>query len=211
MTDTTRQQELIRLAQAGDKKARDTLILENQGLVGFTLGKFHKKYGRVSGMIDHEDLYQEGMFGLIKAIEQYDESVGSAFSTYAVIKIEAAIGRAKENGEGPVRVPVWKKWKGELSDRKTSGVHLASDDDLLTETGGYLLTVPDKFVHDIEVSDELEDILHPLSPLVREVLLDGWLETGEGSVLNRREIAERHGMTLSKMRRIVSKELKKIR
>ena len=42
---------------------------------------------------DSEDLYQLGCVGFLKAIEGYDESYGTQFSTYAVPKISGELRR----------------------------------------------------------------------------------------------------------------------
>lgn len=54
------------------------------------------------------DLVQEGVFGLMRAIEKYDPNMGFHFSTYATQWIQQAIRRALSNSVStrPFRVPV---------------------------------------------------------------------------------------------------------
>lgn len=73
-----RQAELIRQAQDGDKKARDTFVAENLGLVHAIVRRFEKR-GH-----DREELFQIGCIGLIKALDHFNLSLKLAFSTYAV-------------------------------------------------------------------------------------------------------------------------------
>ncbi len=83
--------ELLRAAREGDKQAQEKLIENNQGLVWSIVRRF---LPRIKGHgIEPEDLYQMGCIGLIKAIRHYDESQGTAFSTYAVPKIAGEIRR----------------------------------------------------------------------------------------------------------------------
>lgn len=78
---------LIALAQSGDKKALETLTLQNSGLVWSIVRKFT---GRGT---DCEDLYQIGAIGLIKAVNKFDTNFQVEFSTYAVPMIMGEIRR----------------------------------------------------------------------------------------------------------------------
>lgn len=69
--------ELILLAQAGDKVARDKLIISNQRLVV----RMATRYIRWLPLMD---LIQEGNIGLIRAIQLFNVDLGYKFSTYAV-------------------------------------------------------------------------------------------------------------------------------
>lgn len=66
---------------------RDELILNNLGLVGSCAGRF------VGKGVDYDDLYSAGCVGLIKAADGFDETLGFAFSTYAVPSILGEIRR----------------------------------------------------------------------------------------------------------------------
>ena len=78
---------LIRLAQAGDKEAMETLVTENDALIRFVVKKFS---GRGK---EYEDLYQLGRIGLVKAVEKFDSHFEVRFSTYAVPVIMGEIRR----------------------------------------------------------------------------------------------------------------------
>ena len=76
---------------------RDELILNNLGLVGSCASRF------IGKGIDYEDLYSSGCVGLIKAADGFDESLGFAFSTYAVPSILGEIRRMFRDG-GAVKI-----------------------------------------------------------------------------------------------------------
>lgn len=78
---------LIAKSHQGDKKARETLVEENIGLVYTVVRRF---LGRG---IEMEDLVQIGSIGLIKAIDKFDLSYSVKFSTYAVPMISGEIKR----------------------------------------------------------------------------------------------------------------------
>ncbi len=76
---------------------RDELILNNLGLVGSCASRF------IGKGVDYEDLYSSGCIGLIKAADRFDESLGFAFSTYAVPTILGEIKRIFRDG-GAVKI-----------------------------------------------------------------------------------------------------------
>ena len=84
MADTA---ELLKRSHAGDKEARDRLVMENAGLVWSIVRRF---IGRGP---EPDDLFQIGNIGLIKAIDHFDTELGVRFSTYAVPMITGEIRR----------------------------------------------------------------------------------------------------------------------
>lgn len=89
--------ELIKRAQAGDREASERLIVENTGLVWSVAKRF---FGRG---VDPDDLYQLGCLGFLKAVDGFDLSYGTQFSTYAVPKIAGEIRRFLRD-DGTVKV-----------------------------------------------------------------------------------------------------------
>lgn len=89
--------ELIQLAQAGDKLARDRVIQQNMGLVYSVVSRYA---GRG---YDGEELSQIGAIGLIKAVDKFDTGFDVRFSTYAVPLISGEIKRFLRD-DGMVKV-----------------------------------------------------------------------------------------------------------
>jgi RNA polymerase primary sigma factor len=83
----TREQEydLSGRSRAGDKKARQLLINHN---VAFVLSMCRRYAGKGCRL---DDLVQEGMIGLLKAVEHFDPAKGNRFSTYASWWIRAYV------------------------------------------------------------------------------------------------------------------------
>ena len=90
-------EELIRLAQAGDQEAAERLVTENSGLIWAVARRF---LGRG---VETDDLYQLGCMGFLKAVDGFDLSFGTQFSTYAVPKIAGEIRRFLRD-DGAVKV-----------------------------------------------------------------------------------------------------------
>ena len=81
MADTA---ELLKRSHAGDKEARDRLVMENAGLVWSIVRRF------VGRGPEPDDLFQIGNIGLMKAIDHFDTELGVRFSTYAVPMIKVS-------------------------------------------------------------------------------------------------------------------------
>ena len=79
--ETLPEEELICRAQSQDHAAIDALMRRYKGIV--------RKRARSLFMIggDQDDLMQEGMIGLFKAIQDYDSSKEAVFSTFAELCI----------------------------------------------------------------------------------------------------------------------------
>ena len=90
-------EELIIKSQSGDEEASEQLITENSGLIWSVVRRF---YGRG---VDGDDLYQLGCLGFLKAVDGFDVSFGTQFSTYAVPKIAGEIRRFMRD-DGAVKV-----------------------------------------------------------------------------------------------------------
>ena len=74
-------EELCRLAASGNRDAEETLVTRYNRLVRTCARPFFLAGG------DSEDLTQEGMVGLIKAVREYDAGKAASFRTFAEICI----------------------------------------------------------------------------------------------------------------------------
>ena len=90
-------EELILKSQAGDQAAGEVLVTENTGLIWSVAKRF---LGRG---VEADDLYQLGCLGFLKAVDGFDVSFGTKFSTYAVPKISGEIRRFLRD-DGAVKV-----------------------------------------------------------------------------------------------------------
>ena len=88
---------LLRLARGGDREAMEQLVQENAGLIWSVARRY---FGRGT---EPDDLYQLGCVGFLKAIDGFDETYGTQFSTYAVPKIAGEIRRFLRD-DGAVKV-----------------------------------------------------------------------------------------------------------
>ena len=85
-------EDLMKKLKAGDKSAREKFIVGNMRLVLSLVKRFWAKNANA------DDVFQAGCVGLIKAIDNFDLSVGVKFSTYAVPMIIGEIKRYLRDG-----------------------------------------------------------------------------------------------------------------
>ena len=93
----TEKTELLKRMSGGDMQAREELIKGNLRLVLSVIQKFA---GRGESP---DDLFQVGVIGLIKAIDNFSVEYGVKFSTYAVPMIEGEVKRHIRDS-GQIRV-----------------------------------------------------------------------------------------------------------
>lgn len=92
--------EMLARAQAGDQRARDEVVLSN---IMFVVGEAKKYLGLG---LEMDDLVPEGILGLGKAVDRWDESRGVKFLTYARWWVKQALIQAVADTGRAVRLPV---------------------------------------------------------------------------------------------------------
>jgi RNA polymerase primary sigma factor len=92
--------ELARRIERGDLAAKDRMVCANLRLV-VSVARQYAGPG-----LPFLDLVQEGMLGLIRAVEKFDFRKGFRFSTYATWWIRQSVERARDGKGDAIRLPV---------------------------------------------------------------------------------------------------------
>jgi len=90
--------ELARRVERGDPRARERMVLSNTRLV-VSVARRYAGYG-----VPLADLVQEGMVGLLRAVDGFDWRRGFRFSTYATIWIRKRVLHALDRDARPQRL-----------------------------------------------------------------------------------------------------------
>ena len=78
---------MLKKVRNGDARSRDLVIEENVGLVWNVVRRLNRRG------YEPEDLFQVGVIGLIKAVDRFDFTYATRFSTYAVPLIMGELHR----------------------------------------------------------------------------------------------------------------------
>ena len=188
-------EKLWEMASYGDREAEDELYSRYKESV--------RVRARLYFMLgaEHDDIVQEGMIGLFKAIRSYDPSRGASFSTYADLCIGSRIITAVRSASRDKYRP--------LNEAFSLDLPLDPEDEETRTLGDTIAAGPDSDPEAKYLSAEFEGLLGPenktFSGFERKVL--GAMLEG----LDYREIAEALGKTPKQIDNAMQRIRNKIR
>lgn len=195
-------EELITLLRDGDEKITDFLIEKYKDLV-------RKKAGSMFILgADKEDLLQEGMIGLYKAVRDYDSGRDASFYTFADLCVARQIYKAVEAGNRKKHAPL-NYYISIYSDEEDSDGNKENFNISLLPVSG---NGPEEELIDKEETEILEQkISEALSDFERQVLnlkVTGMDYTEIARVLGRDEKSTDNALSRIKMkvRKIVNEQ-----
>ena len=146
-------EELIRRAQNGEKKLEEFLIDKYKGMVR---KKAHAMF-LIGG--EQEDLIQEGMIGLFRAVRDYRPSKNASFATFASLCVERQIYKAIEISGRQKHRPL------------NSYISLSEENSPLKNTEDTKQQNPEEIIIDRESTNLMQEkIKERLSPFENQVL-----------------------------------------
>src|SRR5438105_3571715 len=110
LLNANEEKELAYRIEEGENEARDHMVRANLRLV------VNIARGYVGKGLSLQDLIEEGNLGLMRAVEGFDATMNTRFSTYAVYWIKQSIKRALVNTAKAIRIPAYmvqllSKWR----------------------------------------------------------------------------------------------------
>jgi len=214
------QRDLAARIKAGDREARETMILANLGMV-VNIAKRYCSHGAT-----FDDLVQEGNSGLIYAVDRYDpEKHNASFSTYAYPWIRCMIQRAVLANFSLIHVPEYLFRKDARSHQVDSerleqsiisqSLHLEVDENGKEISFEETLPDRDQPEQDLEIAEKLEKLhvaIDELTPIERWTISQRF---GLGDDLEKRmsyrQIAKMTNTSFSTVRRTGDSALRKLR
>ncbi|NLO83768.1 MAG: RNA polymerase sporulation sigma factor SigF [Clostridiales bacterium] len=137
---------LIQYAQNGDAKAKEELVNNNIALVKSIVKRF------LNRGYEYEDLFQIGVIGLIKAINNYNPEFNVQFSTYAVPMIMGEIKRFLRD-DGPIKVSrSLKELAGKVQIVKEKLKDTINREPTINEIAQEIGCPPEEIVHALEAN-----------------------------------------------------------
>ena len=100
-------EELVFLAQSDNAPAESLILDKFKAQAEKAAAVFYSKYQKYCalGLLDKDDLYQEGLLGLLSAIYSYRPDRGTAFRTYASVCISNQIKAAIKSANSKKNLP----------------------------------------------------------------------------------------------------------
>ena len=176
-------EELISLIRDGDKEALDILMEKYKGMV---LGKAKSMY--ILGG-ESDDLIQEGMLGLFKAVRDYDCGRDASFRTFAQLCVNRKLYTAVKASNRKKHLPLNSAIS--LSQPVGENSEEGSEEVLADYLKADSSSNPEEHMIEREESERLEELIEKeLSPFERQVLelhLTGMGYVEIAHVLNRDE------------------------
>lgn len=93
-------EELIEMIKSGDEEALNYLILKYKELINMKVSKYF-----IIGA-ERDDIVQEGMIGLYKAIKSYDSEKQNSFKTFANLCVERQLITAIKSSNRQKHIPL---------------------------------------------------------------------------------------------------------
>jgi RNA polymerase sigma factor (sigma-70 family) len=132
------EQRLALLAREGDRGARNRMVEANVALVAHIARRLRP----AGSPVPHADLVQEGVLGLMKAVERFDPARGHRLSTYASWWIRGAILQALRDAPPPSSLAGGDDAVDELPAEERDPLEALHREDLQAELPALLDTLP---------------------------------------------------------------------
>lgn len=174
--DNLTDEQIISQIKEGDEQALSFLLEKYKDLVNSKLGKYF-----IIGA-ENEDIIQEGMIGLYKAIKGFDSSKQSAFKTFANICVERQLITAIKNSNRQKHMPL-----NSYLSLNTSAYENDEDSmELFEKFQVDTIEDPLETIMKKEYFEEIQDTMHKSLSKFEEQVLDRYMQGDSYEVIAKR-------------------------
>ena len=176
--DPSEEAHLWEKVKSGDEDSRERLILAYRPMVFWLARKFRIPYNCFP------DLLQEGMVGLINAVDNFEPERSNKFTTYAYYKVKGRMVNFLQRGEAKAPIPI--------------------EDEALERSSFDIEADVDNMEWHISLSEGLSRLPERERDIVRSMIIEG---------RDAAEVADSHGVGVShiyRLRRRAISQLKRI-
>ncbi len=159
-SDMDDEQLIVRIHDGGEDDITDHIMNKYKDLVRRKAASMY-----ILGA-DRDDLIQEGMIGLFKAVRDYDSGRDASFSTFAELCISRQMYSAIKSLNRKKHAPL-NSYISIYASREDQGDEASLEETLESDSN----LIPEQYVIDMENVRDLEDVINrELSELERQVL-----------------------------------------
>jgi RNA polymerase sporulation-specific sigma factor len=159
----------------GDDESRERIILAYRPMVFWLAKKFRVPYNT------YPDLIQEGMIGLISAVDNFEAARNNRFTTYAYYKVRGRMANFLQRSEARAPLPV--------------------EDEYLESQDSFEADI-DRIEWSLAIREGLESLPRKEMEVVRSLLVEGRKAS---------DVANEHGVGVSHVYRLQRKALSRLR
>jgi RNA polymerase sporulation-specific sigma factor len=182
---------LVKMAQEGDQEAVAQIFSKYRGLV------LMKSKNYFLNGADRDDLLQEGMIGLLKAIRAYDEGKNTSFNTFASLCIKRQIITAIKNSNSG---------KHRMLNLASNGFYEGEESNVSYERKSFNFYNPEEIFLGKEKLEALKEYLNDnLSKMENEIF--DYMLLGNNYI----EIAEKTGRKIKSVDNAIQRIKKKVK
>lgn len=201
--------ELVERAQRGDEGAKRELLQRSYPMIHAIAKSFHqaqmRRHGHTLPGTHLEDIFQDGCFGFLKAINKFDIKSGFRLATYTAWWVRAYIIKSMHDQPPPADLEFDADRFGTDAERRTTQLdHFVDQNQVGQEE------LLDRCLRDVKVQADIKKLRARFGPLGWDIIrFHMSRDRDEPGYLNFRQLGRLHNKTSERVRQVAA-EIKEV-